>query len=349
MRVVQIGAGRMSVYTMRYVIERGGELVAAYCRNPGHIGKDISEIMHWGEKRNVVVQDIRDMARTLKDAHADIAIITTRSILSELEEVFTICGENGVNAVTIGEEAFFPWNSNPALTEKLDQIAKAHNCTFCGSGYQDVSWGSMIKALCATAASIKTIRGKSSYNLEDYGMATATVHGAGLDPDAFKKQIASVNNVDDAKAKELMQAGNFLPSFMWNVNGWLASALNLTVISQEQKALAQTWPTDLYSKTLGRTIPAGQATGMNAVVTTKTKEGITIETECIGKVFAPEEFDINQWSIEGEPNMTFVMERPATVEMTCACVVNRLPDVIAAPAGFVTSEKMPDLEYHGKF
>lgn len=93
MRVVQIGAGRMSVYTMRYVIERGGELVAAYCRNPGHIGKDISEIMHWGEKRNVVVQDIRDMARTLKDAHADIAIITTRSILSELEEVFTICGE----------------------------------------------------------------------------------------------------------------------------------------------------------------------------------------------------------------------------------------------------------------
>lgn len=119
--------------------------------------------------------------------------------------------------------------------------------------------GRMIKALCATAASIKTIRGKSSYNLEDYGMATATVHGAGLEPDAFEKQIASVNNVDDAKAKELMQAGNFLPSFMWNVNGWLASALNLTVISQEQKALAQTWPTDLYSKTLGRTIPAGQA------------------------------------------------------------------------------------------
>lgn len=40
-------------------------------------------------------------------------------------------------------------------------------------------------------------------------MATATVHGAGLDPDAFEKQIASVNNVDDAKAKELMQAGKF--------------------------------------------------------------------------------------------------------------------------------------------
>ncbi|MEI3090070.1 MAG: hypothetical protein V8T01_09010 [Oscillospiraceae bacterium] len=258
MRVVQIGAGRMSVYTMRYVIERGGELVAAYCRNPGHIGKDISEIMHWGEKRNVVVQDIRDMARTLKDAHADIAIITTRAFVRAGRGVYHLRRKRR-QCRDYWRGGVFPWNSNPALTEKLDQIAKAHNCTFCGSGYQDVSWGSMIKALCATAASIKTIRGKSSYNLEDYGMATATVHGAGLDPDAFEKQIASVNNVDDAKAKELMQAGNFLPSFMWNVNGWLASALNLTVISQEQKALAQTWPTDLYSKTLGRTsLPARQ-------------------------------------------------------------------------------------------
>lgn len=46
--------------------------------------------------------------------------------------------------------------------------------------------------------------------------------------------------------------------------------------------------------------------------------------------------------------MTFVMERPATVEMTCACVVIRLRCDCRA-AGFVTSEKMPDLEYHGKF
>lgn len=349
MRVVQIGVGRMSVYTMRYVYERGGEIVAAYCRNPGHIGKDVAEIMQWGEKRGIIVQDIKDMGRTLKDAQADIAIITTRSILAELAEVFTICGENGVNAVTIGEEAFYPWNSNPSLTAKLDKLAKEHNCTFCGSGYQDVSWGSMVTALCATAASIRTIRGKSSYNLEDYGMATATVHGAGLSMEEFDKQIAAVNNVDENKLKELMDKGTFLPSFMWSVNGWLASALGLTATTQTQKAIAQTWPKDLHSKTLGRLIPAGQATGMSAVVTTQTKEGIVIETECIGKVFAPEEIDINQWSIEGEPNMTFVMEQPATVEMTCACAVNRLPDVINAPAGFVTTEKMPNLRFLAKF
>ena len=44
-RVAQYGAGRMSRWLMRYVLEHEGELVAAFCRNPGHIGKDVSEII----------------------------------------------------------------------------------------------------------------------------------------------------------------------------------------------------------------------------------------------------------------------------------------------------------------
>jgi hypothetical protein len=93
------------------------------------------------------------------------------------------------------------------------------------------------------------------------------------------------------------------------------------------------------------TIPAGHATGMSAVVTTETAEGITLETECIGKVYAPEEFDCNDWMIYGEPNTQVVINRPATVELTCATIVNRIPDVINAPAGFTTTEKMPRVLY----
>ena len=43
-KVVQYGAGKMSRYLMRYVLEHGGELVGAFCRNKTHIGKDVSEI-----------------------------------------------------------------------------------------------------------------------------------------------------------------------------------------------------------------------------------------------------------------------------------------------------------------
>jgi len=231
----------------------------------------------------------------------------------------------------------------------LDRIAKENGVTITGSGYQDVSWGSMPLALAATAATVKKIHGISSYDLEDYGLETASQHGAGLTMAEFNEKIIKNNTVTDEQYRALAAKGEFLPGYMWPVNAWIASGLGLHVTKRYQTGEATTHGADLYSKTLGRTIPAGDATGLKTVTTFETEEGIDIVTECIGAVFAEDEFDVNDWRIEGEPNMRFVMERPATVEMTCACAVNRLPDVIAAEPGYVTSEKMADLKLRRKF
>ncbi len=94
------------------------------------------------------------------------------------------------------------------------------------------------------------------------------------------------------------------------------------------------------------TIKAGDATGMAAIVTTETAEGITLVTECIGKVYAPDEFDKNEWTLEGEPDTTAIVNRPATVELTCATLVNRLAQLIDAPAGYVTTDRFPYNEYY---
>mgnify|MGYP003299160867 CR=1 FL=1 len=96
-------------------------------------------------------------------------------------------------------------------------------------------------------------------------------------------------------------------------------------------------------KTLNMTVKKGNATGMSAIVTSETKQGIIIEAECIGKVYGPDEFDKNEWTIEGEPETTITVNRPATVELTCATVVNRLPDLIKAPAGFIATCEMDEL------
>ena len=119
----------------------------------------------------------------------------------------------------------------------------------------------------------------------------------------------------------------------------------MTEIEQTQKCVPQTYKEDIESSTLGMTVKAGQATGMSAIVTTETEQGITIESECIGKVYAPDEFDKNEWTVEGEPNTTLVINRPSTVELTCARIVNRIPDVINAKSGFVPTSQMPEPQY----
>ncbi len=346
-KAVQYGVGKMSLYTMRYMIEKGIEIVGAVDLNPAVIGKDIGEILG-KEKLGIVVVSAEKAEEMMKETKPDICIITTRSLIAELEEPYMLCAKLGINAISTCEEAFYPQNSNPTLTKKIDELAKANNCTITGTGYQDIYWGQLITSIAGSTQKITKIKGSSSYNVEDYGIALAEAHGAGLTLEDFDKQVASVDRMSDEERQEIINKGEYAPSYMWNVNGWLCSKLGLTIISQTQKCVPQTYKDDIYSSTLDMTIKAGDATGMSAVVTTKTKEGITIESECIGKVYAPDEFDKNVWTVEGEPTTTITVEKPATVELTCATVVNRIPDVIKAEPGYITTEKLGDLQFKNK-
>jgi 2,4-diaminopentanoate dehydrogenase len=347
LRIAQYGCGKMSIYTMRYAMEKGAEIVCAFGRSPHTIGKDIGEIAGVGTA-GVLVEDSKDAVATLKEKKPDACIITTASLMRDLKGPFMDCAESGVNAITTGEEAFYPWNSSDKTTQLLDELAKKNGCTLCGSGYQDVFWGHLITTLAGATHTIKKIIGKSSYNVEDYGVALAKAHGAGLSLADFEKEIAAADNISDAERNALIEQETFLPSYMWSANGWLCAQLGLKVKEQTQTCVPQTHDEELRSETLQMTIPAGHATGMSAVVTTITEEGIVIEAECIGKVYAAGEFDQNVWAIQGEPDTEVIINRPATVELTCATIVNRIPDLLAAAPGFTTTDKMPTNAFRAK-
>ena len=344
LRIFQYGVGKMSVYTMRYVIENGGEIVGAVDINPDVIGKDIGQIMKI-ENTGVIVENVANAEELLKKLKPDCVIVTTMSLLADVKEALLTCAKCGVNAITTCEEAFYPMNSNPTLTSEIDKLAKENNCTITGSGYQDAFWGNLITTLTGASHNITKIKGSSSYNVEDYGIALAKAHGAGLTKEEFERDVASADEISDEERQKVIESGKYAPSYMWNVNGWLCDKLGLTVVSQRQKCVPQFNDYNIESSTLGMTVKTGMATGMSAVVTTETKEGITLETECIGKVYNKDEFDRNEWTVYGEPNTTMVIEKPSTVELTCATIVNRIPDVIRSEAGFVPTSRMGELKY----
>ena len=345
-KFVQIGCGKMSVFTMKYAIENGYEIVGAVDISEDVVGKDVGTIMETSDV-GVVVKNVSVLESLLKETKPHVAIVTTMSLMKDVEDSLMICAENGVNVITTCEESFYPFNSSPKITEELDKVAKENSCTITGSGYQDAFWGNLITTICGATHNVTKIKGSSSYNIEDYGMALAKAHGAGLTIEEFDKSIASADNISEDERNKLIEKGEFEPSYMWNTNGWLCDKLGLTVISQTQKCVPITSDEDIYSSTLGCTIEKGNVIGMSAVVTTETKEGIKIISECVGKVYTKDEFDKNEWTIYGDADTTFVVERPNTVELTCASIVNRIPDLIKCENGYVPTSRMGELKYKG--
>lgn len=342
-KFVQYGCGKMSLYTMRYAMEKGYELVGAIDINPNIIGKDVSTLLG-GNELGIKIMDAKDAEELLREVKPNIVIITTMSLMNDVKDSLLLCAKLGINAITTCEEAFYPFNSSPKLSEEIDELAKRNNCTITGSGYQDAFWGNLISTLVGASATVKMIKGSSSYNVEDYGIALAKAHGAGLTTEEFERDIASSDNISEESRQELINNGEFLPSYMWNTNGWLCDKLGYHVVKQTQKCVPQYNDEDIESSTLNMVIKKGMATGMSAVVTTETLEGVTIVSECIGKVYSSKDYDCNNWSIIGEPNTNMIINRPSTVELTCATIVNRIEDVINAESGFVPTSRMGELK-----
>lgn len=343
-KLVQIGCGKMSKLILQYATNLNCEIVGAVDTNPALIGTDVG-LVFGNTEIGVKVTDNKDLEKVLKKTKPDIAVLTTMSLLNDCEYALRICAQNGVNTITTCEEAFFSQNSNPNLWEEINRLAKCTNCTIVGSGYQDIFWGNLISNLAASTTQITKIKGSSSYNVEDYGIALADAHGAGFTKERFESEIASVDNISTSERNTLIQNREFMASYMWNVVGWLGDKLNLNIIEMSQKCVPIMTEEDLHSETLQMDVKSGFVRGMSAVVKASTKEGIEIEAECIGKIYTSTEFDQNEWTVSGSPTTTMVISKPCTAELTCADVVNRIPDVINAESGFIPTSKLSEPSY----
>ncbi|KAJ3330626.1 hypothetical protein HDU93_000295 [Gonapodya sp. JEL0774] len=338
-KVMLWGWGLMNPICAKYVLQNGGEIVLIVDRNAARVGKTVGDLTSdLPSISSLVVTPPSDAAAAIAATKPDICILATRSTLKELEEPILACVSKGVSVVTVAEEATYPLTTAKTVVEKVDKVAKANNAAIFGSGYSEWAWVVVPAAIAGAAATVSKVVGLSSYNVNDYGSALCEKHGVGLSAADFQAKISS-------------QASTAGPSYAWSASEGLANALGFTVTKVIQEFQPTFANVPVYCEVLKRTLEVGTCTGMAAKATVTTVEGAEIIFSTVGKVYAPGDEDCNDWEIFGDPaKITLKMPVPPTVETTCASAVNRIPQILSGPAGYITFKDLGAINYiAGKF
>ncbi len=327
-KAVVYGVGAMNSIATRMMLEKGVDIVGALARSPEKVGRDLGEVAGLGYSTGVLVED--DPERVLSTRQADIAVIAVASYMSDMYEHLHRCAKHGVNAVTLSEEALYPWNTSPAQTAELDRLARENGVTLTGTGHQDVYWVNIVTLLLGTSHRIDTVTGRASWNVDDFGPEVVKDQQVDKTPEEFDHWLAHADRP---------------PSFGRNTLGALLSNLELSASEVTTTTRPEIAEQPVECKTLGITVAPGRVIGFTDVDTVRTHQGITLIFEMTGRLYLPGEADVNDWTVTGEPELRLSNPAVPTGVTTVTQLVDRIPDVINAPPGFITMEKLPALRY----
>jgi 2,4-diaminopentanoate dehydrogenase len=327
-KAIVYGVGAMNSVATRLMIEKGVDIVGALARSPEKVGRDLGDVAGLGFQTGVLIDD--DPERVLATREADIAVVAVASYMTDMFEHLRRCAEQGVNAVTIAEEALYPWNTSPAAAAELDRLARRNGVTITGTGHQDVYWVNLVSMVLATAHRIERVTGRASWNVDDFGREVVKDQRVDTTVEDFATWLAEADRP---------------PSFGRNTLGALVSDLGITVAGAETTTRPEIADRAVACRSLGITVEPGRVIGFTDVDTVRTHEGIELVFEMTGRLYHEGEADINDWDVTGEPELHLANPAVPTGMTTVTQLVNRIPDVINAPPGFITVEKLPRLRY----
>src|SRR5262245_5532775 len=132
-KVMHVGLGPIGAAIARQVAARKGlTIVGAVDIDPAKVGQDLGDVCVLGRKLRVKVSD--DIARTIKAAKPDVAVLCTSSSLKKAAPEFEAVLKLKIPIVSTTEELAYPVKGNAAAAKRIDALAKRARVAVLGTG-----------------------------------------------------------------------------------------------------------------------------------------------------------------------------------------------------------------------
>lgn len=316
-RVIIYGVGYYGMEAVRILVKKGWPIVAAVNRAGPKIGQDLGRLAGLGEPLGVVVQDCE--TADYAAMNADIALVVQTERLSLNFAAYQRLLGAGINVICHGSESYFPQGADGALAEKIDALARCNGVTFTGTGIWDFSriWAGLL--IAGPCTELRALEHRSLTNAELANERMMRAYGVDMTQADFRDKVSRVPG-------QLGELYKGIPAHVMHALGFTLK--NVTEVRESVLADRPVW-----CRTLNRYLPPGTTLGMRILAAVETVEGPSASAHIELRILAEGESENMSWRVDGRPPSAIRVDRADGVHTSAACMVNRIPDVIAAPPG----------------
>jgi 4-hydroxy-tetrahydrodipicolinate reductase len=316
-KVMVYGVGQYGAEAVRILVKKGWPIVAAVNRTGPKIGEDLGEVVGLEADLGVIVQDCE--TADYATLGADVALVVQTERLSQNVAAYRRLLGAGINVICHGSESYFPQVSDRELADQIDSLARRSGVTFTGTGILDFSriWpGILIAGPCTE---LRSLTHRSLTDAEVANERVMRAYGVDISQAEFAEGVTSTPG-------QLGELYKSIPAHVMHALGF-----TITNVSERREPVLSDQP--VWCRTLNRFLDPGTSLGMRIMASIETAEGPTASAHIELRLLADGESENMMWAIDGKPASKIRVDRADGLHASAACMVNRIPDVIAAPPG----------------
>ena len=323
---VHVGIGPLGQKMVKYAMERTCfNIVGAVDSDPDKAGKELGELCGIDPLGIIVCSNLDD---AIKGKSAEVALVTTVSSIVSLESQVVELAKAKLHIVSTCEELFFPWNTHPEVSKRIDEMCRNNGVVCLGTG---VNPGYLMDFLPSVLTGVcQNVKKVEVWRIQDASVRRIPFQqkiGAALTLKEFeaKKKTGTLRHVGLTESVD----------FIANRLGW---KLDRNVETLEPVIA------DKDINTGYKPISKGMACGVQQVGRGFVGDREVITLNFRAAVGEPESYD--QVHIDGEPAIQSKITGGVNGDIaTCAITLNAVRSVLEASPGLKTMGDIPPVAF----